>query len=67
MKQFDRPPSKPEGDADSPTIQKRAWPVVRIVLGQCQMIGAIVSFCLLLEIAVNGLSLGMVVVTCLLT
>ena len=31
------------------------------------MSGAIVSFCLLIEIGINELSLGMVVATCLLT
>ena len=67
MKQPDRPTSKPGGDDGSPTIRERAWAVVRILLGLGQMSGAIVSFCLLIEIGINELSLGMVVATCLLT
>ena len=67
MKESDRPTSKPEGDGGSPTIRERAWAVVRIILGLGQMIGAIVSFCLLIEIGINEWSLGMVVATCLLT
>ena len=67
MKQPDRPTSKLEGDDGSPTIRERAWAVVRIILGLGQMIGAIVSVCLLIEIGINEWSLGMVVGTCLLT
>jgi hypothetical protein len=59
--------SKPEEDDGSPTIRERVLAVVRIILGIGQMIGAIVSFCLLIGIGVNELSLGMVVATCVLT
>jgi len=56
-----------EPDSDRPTSKEKAWAVVRMVLGLGQMMGAVVAFYLLLQTGVNALSLGAVVVTCLLT
>jgi hypothetical protein len=43
------------------------WAIVRLVLGQAQMIGAVVSAYLLIRTGMNEFSLGAVVVTCLCT
>jgi hypothetical protein len=43
------------------------WAIVRLVLGQAQMIGAVVSAYLLISTGMNEVSLGAVVVTCLCT
>ena len=51
----------------NPTASERRWAVVRLILGQLQMMGAVVSFVLLLQTGINRLSLGAVVVTSLLT
>jgi hypothetical protein len=56
---------EPEGNR--PTSKEKAWAVVRLVLGQAQMIGAVVALYLLIQTGMNALSLGAVVVTCLFT
>ena len=50
-----------------PTPAERAWAVVRLILGLGQMMGAVMSFYLLIATGVNELSIACVVVTCLLT
>jgi hypothetical protein len=62
-----KPMAKLEEDQAPPTGHEKAWAVVRVILGQAQMMGAIASFCLLVQTGVNALSLGAVVVTGLLT
>lgn len=41
--------------------------ILRLVLGLAQVLGASAAFLLLIQTGVNGLSLGFVVATCLLT
>jgi len=59
--------AKMEEDQAPPTGNEKAWAVVRVILGQAQMMGAVVSFYFLVQTGVNALSLGAVVVTGLLT
>jgi hypothetical protein len=47
-----------------PTGKEKAWAVVRLVLGLAQMIGAVVSLYLLLQIGLASVTLGAVVFTC---
>jgi hypothetical protein len=50
-------------DARLATRAKR-WAVVRLLLGQAQMIGAVAAAYLLIQTGMNELSLGAVVFTC---
>jgi len=52
---------------DRLTRRQRAWAVVRLALGIAQMMGAVGTFYLLLQTGLSALSLGGVVITCLLT
>ena len=52
---------------ESPSRKERSWAVVRIVLGQTQMIGAVAGICLLLATGLNAVTLTVVGVTCGLT
>jgi hypothetical protein len=56
-----------EPDEDAPTSKEKAWAVLQLILGQAQVMGAVVAIYLLVETGVNALSLGATVVTCLLT
>jgi hypothetical protein len=57
----------PDSTGKHPTARERRWAVVRLALGQAQMIGAIVSGYLLLTTGINEWSLGGAVLTCTLT
>jgi hypothetical protein len=50
---------------DRPTAEERARALVRLLLGQAQLLGALVSFYLLLTNGTNSRTLGGVVFTCL--
>jgi hypothetical protein len=54
-------------EADNrPTAMERAWAIVRILVGFGQVTGAVVSFCLLLLLGINELSVGWFIATCVL-
>ena len=50
-----------------PSRPETRWAIVRLFLGQAQMIGAVMSFILLIQLGINEWSLGAVVLTCLCT
>ena len=60
-------PSQQDVRHKVPTPVDRRWAVVRLVLGQAQMAGALVAAFLLLQRGLSPLSLGVVVGTCLCT
>ncbi len=57
----------PDPAGKRPTSTERRWAVVRLALGQAQMIGALVSAYFLITTGVNEWSLGGAVLTCALT
>ena len=50
-----------------PTREEFRWAIVRLILGQVQMVGATVGFFLLVTTGVNAAVLGVVAVTTLAT
>jgi hypothetical protein len=54
----------PDPRGDRQARKEKAWAVVRLLLGQAQIIGAVASAYLLLTTGLNELSLGFVVFTC---
>jgi hypothetical protein len=50
-----------------PTPRKKAWAIVRLLLGLAQMTGAVTSFWLLFETGFNALSIGAAITTTMLT
>jgi hypothetical protein len=54
-------------ESEPVTGKQRAWALVRLILGLLQMMGAVISAYLLLQIGVNALSLTAVVLTCFCT
>jgi hypothetical protein len=46
-----------------PTDPKRRWAVVRIALGQAQMVGAVVSLVCLLQTGMSTLTIGALSIT----
>jgi hypothetical protein len=61
MTTWTSPPGRP------PTRKEWWWAIVRLALGQLQIVGAVASVCLLLQTGMNERSLTVVAVTCLAT
>ena len=59
--------ANPRRDSDGPNPSEKAWAAVRIVLGLAQIMGAVVSFYLLVQNGMNALTFGAVTITCLFT
>lgn len=59
--------AEPEEAQERAARKERRWAVVRLLLGQFQMIGAVVSLYLLVQTGMSELALGTVLLTCLFT